>query len=92
MLVEAGPSDYNDERVLQLREWLSLLGGELDYDYRTTEQPMGIYPFPGVRKFSPNPLQATPTSATPGQKFWAVAARTTLSSRTGPSNGIWTSG
>ncbi len=30
-----------DDRVLDLKQWLSLLGGELDYDYGTTEQPMG---------------------------------------------------
>ncbi|KAH8599853.1 hypothetical protein B0O99DRAFT_611234 [Bisporella sp. PMI_857] len=41
LLVEAGPSDFNDDRVLKLKEWLTLLGGELDYDYGTTEQPNG---------------------------------------------------
>lgn len=41
LLIEAGPSDFMDDRVLNLREWLKLLGGELDYDYGTTEQPMG---------------------------------------------------
>ncbi|KAF2457828.1 hypothetical protein BDY21DRAFT_17549 [Lineolata rhizophorae] len=41
LLIEAGPSDYMDDRVLLLKDWLSLLGGELDYDYGTTEQPMG---------------------------------------------------
>ncbi|KAI0489781.1 GMC oxidoreductase [Xylaria cf. heliscus] len=41
LLIEAGPSDYMDDRVLDLRQWLQLLGGELDYDYGTTEQPMG---------------------------------------------------
>jgi choline dehydrogenase-like flavoprotein len=41
LLIEAGPSDYMDDRVLNLKDWLSLLGGELDYDYGTTEQPMG---------------------------------------------------
>ncbi|KAK3069261.1 hypothetical protein LTR53_012550 [Teratosphaeriaceae sp. CCFEE 6253] len=41
LLIEAGPSDFMDDRVLQLKDWLSLLGGELDYDYPTTEQPMG---------------------------------------------------
>ncbi|TGZ81287.1 alcohol oxidase [Ascodesmis nigricans] len=41
LIIEAGPSDYNDKRVLDLKEWLSLLGGELDYDYPTTEQPNG---------------------------------------------------
>jgi choline dehydrogenase-like flavoprotein len=42
LLIEAGPSDFMDDRVLNLKEWLSLLGGELDYDYPTTEQPMGM--------------------------------------------------
>jgi choline dehydrogenase-like flavoprotein len=41
LLIEAGPSDFLDDRVLNLKEWLNLLGGELDYDYPTTEQPMG---------------------------------------------------
>ena len=41
LLVEAGPSDFMDDRVLNLKDWLNLLGGELDYDYGTTEQPMG---------------------------------------------------
>lgn len=41
LLIEAGPSDFSDDRVLLLREWLNLLGGELDYDYGTTEQPNG---------------------------------------------------
>ena len=41
ILIEAGPSDFNDDRVLQLRDWLKLLGGKYDYGYGTTEQPMG---------------------------------------------------
>ena len=41
LLIEAGPSDYMDDRVLDLKQWLNLLGGELDYDYGTTEQPNG---------------------------------------------------
>lgn len=41
LLIEAGPSDFMDDRVLDLKKWLALLGGELDYDYGTTEQPMG---------------------------------------------------
>ncbi|RYP59974.1 hypothetical protein DL769_008319 [Monosporascus sp. CRB-8-3] len=41
LMIEAGPSDYMDDRVLNLRDWLKLLGGELDFDYGTTEQPMG---------------------------------------------------
>ena len=31
-----------DDRVLDLKQWLNLLGGELDYDYGTTEQPNGM--------------------------------------------------
>ena len=41
LLIEAGPSDFNDDRVLKLKDWLTLLGGDLDYDYGTTEQPNG---------------------------------------------------
>jgi choline dehydrogenase-like flavoprotein len=41
LLIEAGPSDFQEDRVLLLKDWLSLLGGDLDYDYPTTEQPMG---------------------------------------------------
>ncbi|KAK6395640.1 hypothetical protein LTR65_010659 [Meristemomyces frigidus] len=41
LLIEAGPSDFMDDRVLLLKDWLNLLGGELDYDYPTTEQPNG---------------------------------------------------
>ena len=41
LLIEAGPSDFLNDKVLKLKEWLTLLGGELDYDYGTTEQPMG---------------------------------------------------
>jgi choline dehydrogenase-like flavoprotein len=42
LLIEAGPSDFMDDRVLYLKDWLNLLGGELDYDYPTTEQSMGM--------------------------------------------------
>ena len=41
LVIEGGPSDYLDDRVLLLKDWLNLLGGELDYDYPTTEQPNG---------------------------------------------------
>ncbi|KAJ6013277.1 hypothetical protein N7540_007868 [Penicillium herquei] len=41
LVIEGGPSDFSDDRVLNLKEWLNLLGGELDYDYPTTEQPNG---------------------------------------------------
>ena len=41
LVIEGGPTDQNEERVLDLRQWLSLLESDLDYDYGTTEQPMG---------------------------------------------------
>jgi choline dehydrogenase-like flavoprotein len=40
-LLEAGPSDENDPRVLELRNWPNLLGSELDYDYPIEPQPRG---------------------------------------------------
>ena len=48
-----------DDRVLDLRQWLNLLGGELDYDYGTTEQPNGTmlsYPLSYVG-YTPNPVK-----------------------------------
>jgi choline dehydrogenase-like flavoprotein len=41
LVIEAGPSDYQDDRVLLLKDWLKLLGGDLDYDYGIVEQPRG---------------------------------------------------
>src|SRR4051794_7148433 len=40
-VIEGGPSDVGRDDVLTLRRWMGLLGGELDYDYGTTEQPNG---------------------------------------------------
>ncbi|WP_130512479.1 GMC family oxidoreductase [Krasilnikovia cinnamomea] len=40
-LVEGGPSDVGDDRVLRLRNWLNLLETELDYDYPIVPQPRG---------------------------------------------------
>ncbi|WFC99236.1 hypothetical protein MYAM1_001980 [Malassezia yamatoensis] len=40
-VVEGGDTDQGEDRVLNLRRWLELLGGELDYGYTTTEQPRG---------------------------------------------------
>ncbi len=40
-LIEAGPSDVGDDRVLKLARWLEMIGSELDYDYTTVEQPRG---------------------------------------------------
>ncbi|MFE9398042.1 GMC family oxidoreductase [Streptomyces flavidovirens] len=40
-VIEGGPTDIDRPDVLTLRRWMGLLGGELDYDYPTTEQPRG---------------------------------------------------
>lgn len=40
-VIEGGPSDVGDEKVLKLRNWSSLLGSEYDYGYATVEQPRG---------------------------------------------------
>ena len=40
-VIEGGPSDVGDERVLNLRNWINLLGSELDYGYTTVDQPRG---------------------------------------------------
>ncbi|MEU6567994.1 GMC family oxidoreductase [Streptomyces parvulus] len=40
-VVEGGPSDVGDERILRLRNWINLLGSEFDYGYTTVEQPRG---------------------------------------------------
>ena len=55
LLIEAGPSDYMDNRVIDLKNWLNLLGGELDYGYTTTEQPMGRYFAPKATTFAEQP-------------------------------------
>ncbi|RLU90445.1 oxidoreductase [Streptomyces griseocarneus] len=41
VVIEGGPTDIDRPDVLTLRRWLGLLGGDLDYDYPTTEQPRG---------------------------------------------------
>ncbi|MGW1076644.1 GMC family oxidoreductase [Streptomyces sp. NPDC002537] len=41
VVIEGGPTDMDRPDVLTLRRWLGLLGGDLDYDYPTTEQPRG---------------------------------------------------
>jgi len=43
LMIEGGPSAFNNDKVLTLKEWLTLLGGDLDYDYGTVEQPFGRY-------------------------------------------------
>ena len=43
LLLEAGPSDFMNDDVLLLKNWLKLLDSEYDYGYKTTEQPMGTF-------------------------------------------------
>lgn len=50
LLIEGGPSDFMDDRVLLLKDWLKMLGGEFDYDYGTTEQPMGEWKRSAARR------------------------------------------
>lgn len=72
LLIEAGPSDFNDDRVLNLKEWLSLLGGELDYDYPTVEQPNGELSLKSNYKTRDQALtsyQETHTFDTPEPRF-----------------------
>jgi choline oxidase len=40
-LLEAGPADDGDPRVLEVRNWPHLLGSELDFDYRIEPQARG---------------------------------------------------
>lgn len=40
-VIEGGPTDVGNEKVLRLRRWQELLESELDYDYPTVEQPHG---------------------------------------------------
>jgi hypothetical protein len=69
-----------DDRVLDLKQWLTLLGGDLDYDYGTTEQPMGMQ---GILVLTPRCIdtgeQATRTSDIRELRFWEVAQVTTRS-------------
>ncbi|KAF5518857.1 Choline oxidase [Colletotrichum aenigma] len=41
IVIEAGPSDWQDENILQLKNLLNLLGGDYDYNYTLTEQEFG---------------------------------------------------
>ena len=40
-LVEAGPSDRDEPRALQVRRWFEMLEGRFDLDYRSVPQPRG---------------------------------------------------
>ena len=41
LVIEGGPSDVGDMRVLDLKNWINLLESDFDHNYGTTEQPMG---------------------------------------------------
>lgn len=77
LLIEAGPSDFNNDKVLKLKEWLTLLGGELDYDYGTTEQPMGKNDSCQADFMLLTENEATRTFDTPAQRSSAAALLTT---------------
>ena len=40
-LIEAGPSDREEPRALELRRWFEMLEGEYDFDYRSVPQARG---------------------------------------------------
>ena len=40
-LLEAGPSDENNQQILHLARWEELLGGELDFNYAIEAQARG---------------------------------------------------
>ncbi|MGH3801030.1 MAG: GMC family oxidoreductase, partial [Pseudonocardiaceae bacterium] len=40
-LVEAGPSDVDDPRILRLEQWVDLLGSDYDWDYPIESQEKG---------------------------------------------------
>ncbi|WP_028648849.1 GMC family oxidoreductase [Nocardiopsis sp. CNT312] len=40
-VIEGGPDDRDHPNVIRLRDWMSVLGGDLDLKYTTTEQPRG---------------------------------------------------
>ncbi|KFA53735.1 hypothetical protein S40293_01723 [Stachybotrys chartarum IBT 40293] len=41
LVIEAGPSDLGDEKILNLRNMYNLMGSEFDYSYKSVEQPRG---------------------------------------------------
>ncbi|KAH6628975.1 choline dehydrogenase [Boeremia exigua] len=41
LIIEGGPSDHGDLRILDLSKIVELWGGEFDYNYTSVEQPFG---------------------------------------------------
>lgn len=44
LLIEGGPSDVGDNRVLILKDRIQTIGTDLDYGYTSVPQPNGWYP------------------------------------------------
>jgi choline dehydrogenase-like flavoprotein len=44
LLIEGGPSDVGDDRVLVLKDRIQTIGTDLDYGYTSVPQPNGWYP------------------------------------------------
>lgn len=42
LLIEGGPSDHGDNRILDLKRIVELWGSELDYNYSSVEQEFGV--------------------------------------------------
>lgn len=51
LLVEAGPSDFNDDRFLVMRRWFELVESEFDYNYPIEKQEYGQYFFRLTRHY-----------------------------------------
>lgn len=45
LVIEGGPSDHGDNRILDLRKIVELWGGEYDYQYTSVEQEFGPFEF-----------------------------------------------
>lgn len=41
LLIEGGPSDHGNNRILDLKHIVELWGSDLDYNYTSIEQPFG---------------------------------------------------
>lgn len=44
LLIEGGPTDVGDNRVLLLNDRIKTIGTDLDYGYTSVPQPNGMYP------------------------------------------------
>lgn len=46
LLIEGGPTDVGDNRVLLLNDRIKTISTDLDYGYTSVPQPNGMYPVP----------------------------------------------